>query len=51
MIISAYFALTCSFTLGKWVFLSLFSPPQNLKMAIYNNFNATPAMGGWLDLT
>ncbi len=38
MILSPYFASTYSFTLGKWLFFGLFSPPQNLKMAIYKAF-------------
>jgi len=33
LIISAYFASTYGFTLGKWVFFGLFSLPQNLKVA------------------
>jgi len=33
LILSAFFASTYGFTLGKWVFFGLFSLPQNLKMA------------------
>jgi len=33
LILSAFFASTYTFTLGKWMFFGLFSLPQNLKMA------------------
>jgi hypothetical protein len=41
LILSAYFASTYSFTLGKWVFLGLFSLPQNLKVAIYKGYRVS----------
>jgi len=41
LIISAYFAATYTFTLGKWVFFGLFSSPQNLKMAIYKGYRVS----------
>ncbi|PKP61585.1 hypothetical protein CVT91_02645 [Candidatus Atribacteria bacterium HGW-Atribacteria-1] len=38
MILSAYFVLTYTFTLGKWVFFGLFLLLQNLKVAIYKGY-------------
>ena len=38
MILSPYFASTCSFALGKWVFFGLFLLSQNLKVAIYKGY-------------
>ena len=41
MILSAYFASTYSFTLGKWVFFGLFLLPENLKVAIYKGYRVS----------
>jgi len=41
LIISAYFASTYTFTLGKWVFFGLFLLPQNLKVAIYKGYRVS----------
>jgi len=41
LIIRAKFALTYTFTLVKWVFFGLFSPPQNLKVAIYKGYRVS----------
>jgi len=41
LIISAFFASTYSFTLGKWVFFGLFLLLQNLKVSIYKGYRVS----------
>ena len=41
LIIWANFASTYTFILGKWVFFSLFSLPQNLKMALCKGYRVS----------
>ena len=41
LILSAYFSLTYTFTLGKWVFFGLFSLHQNPKIASCKSYRVS----------